>query len=259
MPGLAVLLAACWLSGCIFDDSGRRYSVSNNNNDVAVCGNGVREAAEVCDGAELAGQTCESQGFDGGTLACRADCSGFDTSSCTGTGPVCGDDQQEGTEVCDGVDLAGQTCVSQGYDGGTLACLAGCSAFDTSSCTGTGPVCGDGQQEGAEVCDGAALGGRTCLDEGYYTGTLGCLGDCTGFDTTACSETCGDGAINGAEVCDGAALGGRTCLDEGFNGGTLACLGDCTGYDTTGCAGTCGDGAISGAEVCDGAALGGRT
>jgi uncharacterized protein YjiK len=52
-----------------------------------VCGNGVREGAEVCDGADLAGQTCTSQGFDSGTLRCRSDCLGFDTSECATGNP----------------------------------------------------------------------------------------------------------------------------------------------------------------------------
>jgi subtilisin-like proprotein convertase family protein len=53
--------------------------------------------------------------------------------------PVCGNNLREGAEVCDGTDLAGQTCVSQGFTGGTLACNGTCSAFVTTSCTaGTG-------------------------------------------------------------------------------------------------------------------------
>jgi hypothetical protein len=48
-----------------------------------VCGNDVIEGDEVCDGSDLGGETCQSQGFDGGTLACNGDCQGFDTSGCT--------------------------------------------------------------------------------------------------------------------------------------------------------------------------------
>lgn len=49
-------------------------------------------------------------------------------------GPVCGNGVLESGEVCDGADLGGQTCVSQGFDGGVLSCNAGCSAFVTSGC-----------------------------------------------------------------------------------------------------------------------------
>ncbi len=48
----------------------------------AVCGNDIAEEGEICDGADLRGETCETQGFDGGTLGCLEDCSGFDTSGC---------------------------------------------------------------------------------------------------------------------------------------------------------------------------------
>ncbi len=54
-----------------------------------VCGNGVIEPPEVCDGANLGGETCESQGFpNGGTLACAANCLSFDTSGCNAGGPT---------------------------------------------------------------------------------------------------------------------------------------------------------------------------
>lgn len=49
--------------------------------------------------------------------------------------PVCGNNLRETPEVCDGSDLAGQTCVSQGFTGGTLSCNGACSAFVTAACT----------------------------------------------------------------------------------------------------------------------------
>lgn len=48
----------------------------------SACGNGTVDAGEACDGANLNGQSCTSQGFTGGTLRCSASCT-FDTSSCT--------------------------------------------------------------------------------------------------------------------------------------------------------------------------------
>jgi hypothetical protein len=54
-----------------------------------VCGNGTIENPEVCDGSNLGGETCESQGFPGGgTLACAANCLSFDTSGCSAGGPT---------------------------------------------------------------------------------------------------------------------------------------------------------------------------
>lgn len=46
-----------------------------------ICGDGFRVSTEQCDGSDLNGATCESLGFDGGSLACGPCCS-YDTSSC---------------------------------------------------------------------------------------------------------------------------------------------------------------------------------
>jgi hypothetical protein len=47
-----------------------------------VCGNGIAEEGEACDGAALGGEDCTSQGFDSGTLTCAADCLAFDFAQC---------------------------------------------------------------------------------------------------------------------------------------------------------------------------------
>lgn len=46
-----------------------------------VCGDGEVAPSEACDGNNLGGQTCQSQGFDGETLSCGPSC-GLDTSGC---------------------------------------------------------------------------------------------------------------------------------------------------------------------------------
>ena len=54
----------------------------------------------------------------------------------------CGDSLVHGTEQCDGNNTNGSTCISLGYDGGTLACKSNCS-YNTSACTSQdtdGPV-----------------------------------------------------------------------------------------------------------------------
>ena len=55
-----------------------------------ICGDGIVDAGEQCDGTNLAGSTCEAQGFDGGTLACGDNCT-FNTDDCT----ACGDDSRK--------------------------------------------------------------------------------------------------------------------------------------------------------------------
>jgi len=47
---------------------------------------------------------------------------------------ICGNNVIEGSEICDGTDLNGQTCASQGYGDGELRCVGNCLAFDTEFC-----------------------------------------------------------------------------------------------------------------------------
>lgn len=57
----------------------------------------------------------------------------------TTTSPVCGDNAIDPGEVCDGTALGGESCVSQGFDSGVLACAADCLSFDTSACVTNPP------------------------------------------------------------------------------------------------------------------------
>jgi len=73
-----------FVCGC--DDGSNNTNNVNNVNNVnnASCGNAVIEGVEVCDGVALGDATCGSLGYAGGTLACLADCTGYDTAACTG-------------------------------------------------------------------------------------------------------------------------------------------------------------------------------
>lgn len=213
------------------------------------CGNDAVEFPESCDGSELDGETCVGLGFAGGTLNCETDCT-FDTSACDPL-PTCGNGSLDGGEYCDGVLLAGQTCVTLGWDSGDLDCGVDCT-YDTSGCIGSGPVCGDGQVEGLEVCD-----------DGNTDDCDGCRSDCSAVETG-----CGDGFLCGAEVCDdgntadcdgcradcsaaetgcgdGFTCGAEAC-DDGNTDDCDGCRGDCAVVETG-----CGDGALCGAEECD--------
>lgn len=148
--------------------------------------------------------------------------------------PVCGDGFVGGTEDCDGANLDGQTCQSQGFDEGTVVCDAGCN-LDTSGCVLFN--CGNNSIEGTEVCDGTNVNGQTCTSQGFDGGTLGCMNDCSGYDTAPCFDiVCGDDSVAPGEVCDGTDLAGADCVSEGFaGGGVLACNADCLSYDASGC------------------------
>ena len=130
------------------------------------CGNGKVEPGEQCDGTNLGGHTCTSQGYTAGILSCSK-CV-FVTSACYS----CGDGTINTGEECDGTNLNKKTCKSLGYDGGTLTCDKGCKLAK-----GACHKCSDKLQNGDEtdvdcggkVCSGCALGKKCkaatdCLD-----------------------------------------------------------------------------------------------
>ncbi|OGR11689.1 MAG: hypothetical protein A2341_02405 [Deltaproteobacteria bacterium RIFOXYB12_FULL_58_9] len=218
------------------------------------CGNNTLEPPEVCDGSRLDNKTCRSLGYSAGILGCNSDCMAFDTTACT-TDAVCGDDTVEGPELCDGMDLADKSCSDFGFTGGRLDCAANCLSFVTHGCTAID--CGNNTIEPGELCDGTALGRETCATQGFIQGNLACAANCLGFNTTGCSGTavCGDDNAEGRELCDGEDLAGQSCVSLGFRSGTLACNPECTGFDTTACVGeqrTCGNEVADGLEICDG-------
>ena len=225
--------------------------------DDVVCGNGVLETGEMCDGAELGSATCLTEGFGGGELTCTSTCT-IDTSACIPLAGECGNGQIDGDEECDGANLNGHTCADLGFDGGDLSCTAACQ-FDTRGCSKGQVDCGNGEIDGDEECDGANLNGHTCADLGFDGGDLSCTAACQ-FDTRGCSKwqvACGNGQIDGDEECDGENMNGRTCETQGFERGDLGCTQDCL-FDTSACT-SCGNGRVDGHDQCDGSNYGGHS
>jgi hypothetical protein len=60
------------------------YSVVATVVVITVCGNGVIETGEQCDGTALNGATCVSRGYVSGTLTCRPSCE-YNTTNCSMT------------------------------------------------------------------------------------------------------------------------------------------------------------------------------
>jgi cysteine-rich repeat protein len=172
-----------------------------------------------------------ADGFCGTTQApAGTECQGTGTCDENGTCilTTCGDGAIQPGEQCDGLNLDGQTCVSQGFAGGTLACDGNCQ-FDTSACTVS--ECGNGIVEAGETCDdGNQIDGdgcsSTCQEEVGF--------DCAGSPST-CVSTCGDGVASSIEACDGPDLKGETCQSRGYASGTLACAPNCQSFDESGC------------------------
>ncbi|MBU1219533.1 hypothetical protein KKF34_10270 [Myxococcota bacterium] len=218
------------------------------------CGNGVLDPTEECEGDNLGGADCVSQGFSSGVLACSPGCE-FDTSQCSNEPEYCGNGIIEGIESCDGTNLGQANCENQGYSGGTLSCLSNCT-FNVSNCGEM--LCGNGIVDSGETCDGTALNGETCENLGYSFGTLACSADCRNFDLFGCinTENCGNGIKDDGEQCDGTDTGSVTCNSLGYySGGEIGCNSNCT-LNTEACSGgRCGDDSIQpfspANEVCD--------
>jgi len=85
---MPVVLVVLLLSACETGGSADELSVDDvtpideMNNPQFRCGNGVAEQAEDCDETDLAGASCESLGFVGGTLGCDLPTCRFDVSEC---------------------------------------------------------------------------------------------------------------------------------------------------------------------------------
>jgi cysteine-rich repeat protein len=109
------------------------------------CGRPVTEPPRCGDGRIDPGEVCDDGDDNSDNLpgACRTDCR-----------PArCGDGVVDPNESCDGTNLAGASCGSLGYYGGSLACRLECE-LDRSSCEEAG-WCGDGsiQPDEGEECD----------------------------------------------------------------------------------------------------------
>ncbi len=124
-----------------FNNSGISYTDENTSDNPNRNPNQYGEylGLDVKNGKAYIAWTDSRHFYPGSSTNAQKENLGFAVVDFGGTsGPVCGNNLIESPEVCDGSDLGGQTCVSQGFAGGTLACNASCSAFVTSGCTPTG-------------------------------------------------------------------------------------------------------------------------
>ena len=185
-----------------------------------VCGNGIVEGTEQCDGTGLNSQTCQTQGFTGGTLNCNNDCT-FNTGACTSCTPNC----------------TGKTCGSDGCGGS----CGTCSASQTCQSGTCKALCGNGAIDSGEQCDGSNLNSQTCVSvKGTsWTGTLVCNSDCT-INSSDCVQvvngTCGTaGGTNTytAPTANLCSAGTASTVALNSNVFSWTCAGSNTGKDAT--------------------------
>jgi hypothetical protein len=177
----------------------------NANNDAecgVMCGNGVVEGNELCDGncpTSCPVSACRVRTLAGSAATCNA--------RCVDAGPVVLCQNNDG---CCGMPGAGQPA---------------CNANNDNNCSA---VCGNGVVEGTEACDGncptacpvvqctlRTLTGtgcdRRCVDAGPVAACQngdGCCGigtataKCNANNDDSCPAACGNGVVEAGETCD---------------------------------------------------------
>jgi hypothetical protein len=73
------------VGGMTVGTSGSTYILEAGAAMGGACGDGFVDPSEDCDGSDLDGGSCSSEGFDSGSLSCGSSCS-YDTSSCENDG-----------------------------------------------------------------------------------------------------------------------------------------------------------------------------
>jgi hypothetical protein len=180
----------------------------------SMCGNGVREGNEQCDGNDLGGATCGDVGCSSGTVACTESCT-LDFSGCTDC-VVCGNDVCELGEDCitcptdcPTFPLPGASCgngLCEAADGeDCLTCAADCNGKQNGNPSGRF-CCGNGGQNPVGCADSrCTTGGFSCTTVPAGPGGSTCCGDLvceSPEDGTNCPLDCGAPPTCGDGTCD---------------------------------------------------------
>jgi len=210
-----------------------------------ICGNGIVEGSEECDINDLNDQTCESQGFDYGTLSCSPSCILIKTACGEADCNYdldCDDDLFSTNDICNYPGTSSASCLHiliTNCEDDDNYCPNSCNANNDNDCF---PVCGNGVIENGEECEWGGVETKSCGETD--------VGVCEyGIQERSCSScswtlwsSC-DGAVYPSDEilndkdddCDGKTdenLCGNNVCDVGENWTT--CLADCprpTAYD----------------------------
>ena len=218
----------------------------------AMCGNGVKEGSEKCDGPDCPtscddDDPCTMDIPVGSAAKCTAECTHKPiTSPAPGDGccpprananndsdckPVCGNDVKEQGETCDGATCTmncndNNKCTNDHTVGSAASCDVECANDPIVPC------CGNGKRESGETCDGAdckksCTTTRQCMRSVPVGSAANCDADCREEAQVPC---CGNGDTEFGETCDGDADckqrvncdDGNPCTQDTYAVGTSA-------------------------------------
>lgn len=196
-------------SSCLFDTSGCYY-----------CGNYICEAGENSSNCQVDCQFaincgngyCES----GETVSnCPADCYG---------NGVCGNGVLESGEECDGSAFGGKTCLTYGYNQGTLSCYGTCQV-NLSNCSNSGTTenCYNGIDDNAngfiDCNDGACWSLYECMLPYCNNGTCE-IGETASSCPADCSTSgCPVARVTVTRLSSNIVVGGTTDICGNAHGG----------------------------------------
>eukprot|EP01114_Cavostelium_apophysatum_P005234 TRINITY_DN15_c0_g1_i4.p1 TRINITY_DN15_c0_g1~~TRINITY_DN15_c0_g1_i4.p1 ORF type:complete len:1108 (+),score=287.35 TRINITY_DN15_c0_g1_i4:71-3394(+) len=239
-----------------------------------VCGNGIIESGEQCDGGDCCTSSCTFK--SSGTL-CRGSSGACDVAEyCSGTNFVCPADSflssatvcRASNGPCDNAEYCpgnGVNCPADSFKASSTVCRASNGPCDVAeTCPGNGAACpGDSFQSSSTVCrsstgicdatefcsggaaacpaDGAANSGSMCR---VANGDCDVAEYCNGVSTTCPA----DGVASSSTVCRNVA--GSCDVAEYCNGGSKTCPADSFVSSSTVCRGS--NGFCDVAEYCPG-------
>ena len=191
-----------------------------------VCGDGQLTPSEQCEADNLRGATCQSQGFDGGSLSCNADCS-LNTAECFEDAPV--------LFVSPTLINVGTVLVGEGASFSYLVQNVGTGTLNATVLnTGTGSgfnVTPLGPNQTAQINTGFGCGSTGPVNFFHRITSNGGNADVQ-IIGTCLGSLCGNRILEPGEACD--PPGGSCGTISPLVGGGGTCNANCTACNTFG-------------------------